>query len=356
MKFIVALIVFLLLGCSTSQRPTSSEKIPQPELQAWEKTIVGWIGNVQPSVAQKTVCIGDILWEGSSNDIGEELALSLPRLFSQVNSLSQVVSRSNLKKILLEMGVSRSELFERRASGPQTGKFQVADLLLHGFVFSQGRSTWVELQLLNLETSAILSGCRVDYPSRVPQQIEGDADAPLDVQFLVYGETVQGEKGDFLLQDGATLHSGDNVRVYLKANHDVYVCLFLLDSLRQVCLLYPDGGLGVARMAKEKPVYLPSRGTYYTLDNNPGPESLLLLVSQKPLENLSEIVSRLQNAIKGQKGVVTAKNIGYKGFVGFSDSGSAVAVETSQKSREMSTRVLRSYSGFVWKQITFHHK
>jgi uncharacterized protein DUF4384 len=84
--------------------------------------------------------------------------------------------------------------------------------------------------------------------------------------------------------EGPSVQSGDQLRIILRLDRDAYVYLFLFDSSRTLCQLYPESlkdyaGAGL----QEGDVVLPSADSWYTLDEDRGVERFYLIVSEAPL-------------------------------------------------------------------------
>jgi hypothetical protein len=120
---------------------------------------------------------------------------------------------------------------------------------------------------------------------------EAERLAPPKVDFQVTAQTQMsgGHIAEVRVQEGTRLRSGDNLRVSLEPDRDVYAAVVLLDGRGEPQQLFPHPSIHVdsgSHLRAGARVALPDEDRWWKLDEDTGVESLLLLVSKKPMASL----------------------------------------------------------------------
>lgn len=163
-----------------------------------------------------------------------------------------------------------------------------------------------------------------DRPSPTERDViereAAEALAPPSVDFGVTAQTLMsgGHIAEVRVQEGTRLRSGDNLRVTLEPDRDVYAAVVLLDGRGRPQQLFPhpsiqlDSGSHLRAGAR---VSLPDEDRWWKLDKDTGVESLVLLVSKKPMNSLDDCIQeiaalRTEPAGNGKKGGVVIRGVG----------------------------------------------
>ncbi len=85
------------------------------------------------------------------------------------------------------------------------------------------------------------------------------------------------------VRDGATLRSGDRLALSVSVDRAAWVYLAYVDGQGQPAILYPTNGQGV-RVQPGEMVRVPPPGLTIELDANPGEEHLMVIATERPLE------------------------------------------------------------------------
>ena len=130
----------------------------------------------------------------------------------------------------------------------------------------------------------------------IREQEEAERKAPPKVSFDVVAQTrtTDDALAEIHVNEGTRLRSGDNVRVELKSDRDVYVALVLLDDHAAPQLLFPHPSVkraGGNYLSAGEHVYLPGPALWYRLDDAVGTETLLVFAGKQPLTELDALVA-----------------------------------------------------------------
>jgi len=290
------------------------------------------------------IAVGDFLFHGNRCDLGEEIEAALPALLSAAAPDLDIVSHKELEAILEQQKLNTSDLFD--SSGPELGGLLAGSSLVLGSIFQHEGGTWIVANLVEVGSGRYLSGARTFLPGRILETLEPDRrDLPLEVEFQVFARR-SGSDDEIVVRDGTRLKSGDRVRMAVRINRPAHLYVFFLDSQGQAHFLHPrfSGGLSIV---SDQETFLPQDRSYFRLDRHPGTESLLVAAALDPLEEIEDLLVRLDEIAAGRSvlmGVV--KELGIKGFVGISGS---------PDRPEHLPAVLRSYSGVAWRIVNFTH-
>lgn len=106
------------------------------------------------------------------------------------------------------------------------------------------------------------------------------------LELVVRGEVIQKNQEErMVLRSGMKLKSGDQFRIRLQVSRDCYVYVVNLDSRQNVNLLFPQNPAKAEMTKANVERELPKGMNWFTLDDNPGMESLYLIATRTPLEN-----------------------------------------------------------------------
>ena len=103
----------------------------------------------------------------------------------------------------------------------------------------------------------------------------------IDVAF-VYSPT--GRSSQRLMQNGATLQTGDHYKIVIMPDKDCYMYLFQVDSAGRLYMLFPLDDLGITAtnpVGDGEPYFLPGAEDSFILDEQTGLEKIFLLASHQ---------------------------------------------------------------------------
>lgn len=86
-----------------------------------------------------------------------------------------------------------------------------------------------------------------------------------------------------VLREGSSLRSGDSIEFDVDVSRQAWVYVAYVDARGEASVLYPESGAGVLAHPGEQ-VRIPQRGSRIELDDHPGTERMMLVASERPLE------------------------------------------------------------------------
>ena len=193
---------------------------------------------------------------------------------------------------------------------------------------------------------------------------EAERLAPPSVEFLVTAQTQMsgGHIAEVRVQEGTRLRSGDNLRVSLEPDRDVYAAVILLDGRGRPQQLFPHPSIHVdsgSHLRAGNRVSLPDDDRWWKLDRDTGVESLLLLVSKKPLVSLDECVKEIAAVRKGRVSKASGKGVVIRGVGGVTAQGAGAQRKdgTDERSANLgSIHAIAIRHGFeVVRAVTYIH-
>ena len=105
-----------------------------------------------------------------------------------------------------------------------------------------------------------------------------------------------------LVNEGQGLNSGDQFQIYFKTNQDCYVYVINIDSHGNVFSAFPnkEGGITDNFLKKNVRYTLPTDELYYSLDSNPGVETIFFIGSYEPMQDIDFILDNLEGSQEQQ--------------------------------------------------------
>jgi len=99
------------------------------------------------------------------------------------------------------------------------------------------------------------------------------------------------------IQDGGVLHSGDMIKIKFRVDKEVFVYLISLDSKANITKVYPLSDTDPPRKVSPDSIYLfPEKDNWLRLDDNTGQETLYLLASPSPIEDIDQGIEQLKES------------------------------------------------------------
>ena len=102
---------------------------------------------------------------------------------------------------------------------------------------------------------------------------------------------------ELAIKNGGVLHSGDMFKVRFEVLKEGYVYLLGLDSKQHLTRLFPDGNEAFPFKAKANQSYfVPEKDEWFLLDEDPGRERIVMLLSSVPLKGFREKIDQLKQS------------------------------------------------------------
>lgn len=127
------------------------------------------------------------------------------------------------------------------------------------------------------------------------------SDTPLPARFGLIAriqDLSRGTSEDYRevdVEDGGVLHSGDLIKITFKLQEEAYIYLLFLDSTGKLSKLFPDVNGEPHEKLKAGQFYqFPGKGSWLKLDQNTGKETIYLIASKTPIENIDREIDALK--------------------------------------------------------------
>lgn len=164
--------------------------------------------------------------------------------------------------------------------------------------YAKGTSKWGETRprpLRGTPAAALLAALLAasSTPGAASAAVDGAA-AKVDVQIVARPADVEiGEA--FQLRDGGVLRSGDGVQLRIASESRAYVYVIAYGSSQSAILLHPFSGRAEdALVGPDTTRIIPGPGVFLPLDGQEGSETILSIVSDAPLEDVSALLARIE--------------------------------------------------------------
>jgi flagellar basal body-associated protein FliL len=148
----------------------------------------------------------------------------------------------------------------------------------------------------------------------VPQTEKSNEQAlnvPLNVEVNIVGQRVSGnDYTQVAVQEGSALKSNDNLQIHVKPSRDCYIYGIIHDSQGIVDLLFPSQAAGVNNHAKGGTTYtIPKNNQWFFLDENTGTETIYIVASVTPMDDISILLDSMRAKNKKQQQEVSTQVI-----------------------------------------------
>jgi hypothetical protein len=107
---------------------------------------------------------------------------------------------------------------------------------------------------------------------------------------------------EVIVKEGSTLRSKDNLRIDVRPSRDCYLYVIIHDSQGIVDLLFPSQMASGNNHAKGGRTYtIPKNNDWFVLDENPGTETIYIVASVTPMEDIDRLIAGMRAKKKQQK-------------------------------------------------------
>ncbi len=125
--------------------------------------------------------------------------------------------------------------------------------------------------------------------------ILAQSDNDVSFRWAFFHRSLDGKKEviDFKKRPPHTVASGDNLQVYIQPSSIIYIYIFLLDTQKELFLIFPERpDFYAKRKLEPREIYIPSRYDWFTWDEARGTERFYILASSRRLKRLEEKTAR----------------------------------------------------------------
>jgi S1-C subfamily serine protease len=118
-------------------------------------------------------------------------------------------------------------------------------------------------------------------------------------------KNVYGSVSEVTFRDGSILQSKNKFKVQFETNKDAYVYILMHDSLNKVNLLFPDPKTKLDNNVKAITRHtVPKSDRWFRLDDNVGIGNIFVLVSERPLENIKDLLLEMEEVEEPKKRIM----------------------------------------------------
>jgi len=251
--------------------------------------------------------------DGGVRGVGEVLARGIEH--DLLKRGLRGVDRRNIDKLLREI-VFQEVFSADSATMRRARNILKAGVLIVGQTVHAGQEMLVEARAIDVSSGRIIAASgnealassalgQLLWYVRRPRSAKATGSLPplaLRYEFL----SMDPYRERIILTDGSTVMSGQKFKVRVEANSDCYLYVLLYDSEGQANVLFPHESVSVPNEAKGGVTYeIPDGTKWYWFDDKPGLETFYIVGSYTPLENLKDILAKMQTA--GQERVALSK-------------------------------------------------
>jgi len=205
-------------------------------------------------------------------------------------------------------------------------------------------------------------GAKVDLALK-PEPAAPAAPAPLTLSMNIIGQRKESDGSyiEVLVNEGSVLRSYDNFQVHLQTNRPGHVYVLIYDSQGRASQLFPDPKIAqLGSVAGSKPVVIPGPDLWFWLDEHPGTETIYVLASQAPMQDIQELLAKMEKADDSAKQQVSQEikrrvKIMQRGVGGITKGQVVTYRLTGGKKIKKVTEVV-SGTGVAVRTVSFHHK
>ncbi|MBI4848906.1 MAG: CHAT domain-containing protein [Nitrospirae bacterium] len=127
---------------------------------------------------------------------------------------------------------------------------------------------------------------------------------PLELSMNIIGQREEddGSVSEVIIREGGILHSYDNFQLHFNVNKEAYVYILIYDSNSEASQLFPDPKIQLSnKIVSGKDYSVPSEGQWFWLDENVGTETIYVLASERPLDNIQKMLKEMEGVNAEQK-------------------------------------------------------
>lgn len=196
-----------------------------------------------------------------------------------------------------------------------------------------------------------------------PQQISSVLKTtPLELSMNIIGqrEEADGTVSEVIIREGGILHSYDNFQVHFNTNKETYVYILIFDSKGEAKQLFPDPKISLSnKIVAGREYSVPTAGQWFWLDENIGIETIYVLASETPLDNIQSILKEMAGVTAQKKKTLSNRvrdevRIIERGVGGITEGKTKSFRLKDGKTIEGVTEIVKG-AGAVVRAISFRH-
>ena len=128
------------------------------------------------------------------------------------------------------------------------------------------------------------------------EQVEGEVSLGLSMHIISHGKDTDGSVSEVTIEEGSILRSKDKFKVQFETKKDAYVYIIIHDSLNKANLLFPDPRITLSNNVKANSSHtVPTSEHWFWLDENVGIETVYVLASETPLDNIKAMFLAMED-------------------------------------------------------------
>ncbi len=144
-------------------------------------------------------------------------------------------------------------------------------------------------------------------PTQLDELLEQSELEPLELSINIIGQRkdANGSVHKVTIEEGSVLQSKDEFKIQFETNKKAYVYILIYDSLNKANLLFPDPKIKLYNNVKANTSYtVPASGRWFWLDENVGIETVYVLASESPLDNIKALLLEMEDVDEPKKKVM----------------------------------------------------
>jgi hypothetical protein len=149
-----------------------------------------------------------------------------------------------------------------------------------------------------------------DTTEQVAEQqvmVTEEIEMPLELSIIIIGQwrDVDGSVHKITIEERSILQSKVEFKVQFETNKNAYVYILIYVSLNKASLLFPDPKIKLYNNVKANTSYtVPASGRWFWLDENVGIETVYVLASESPLDNIKALLLEMEDVDEPKKKVM----------------------------------------------------
>jgi hypothetical protein len=146
----------------------------------------------------------------------------------------------------------------------------------------------------------------VQRPEKMPERPAELPPIELAVSVLAQHRNADDTVREFAVKDGSVLHSGDQFQVQFTPVSDCWVYIFLFGSTGKCETLFPYKGVKLGNFVRGGVSYAvpdpdaQGGSRWFWLDEHPGTETLYIVASYGPMNDIAKVLAEMENSAAGQ--------------------------------------------------------
>ena len=187
--------------------------------------------------------------------------------------------------------------------------------------------------------------------------------APLSLSMNIIGQRKEPDGGytEVIVREGSVLQSRDHFQVHVETNKRSHVYVLLFDSQSHAAQLFPDPKIEQPGFFDSgRRIAVPDKDLWFWLDENPGSETVYVLASEEPLNDIRGLLSKMNEASETERKRLSGEirqRIGIvERGVGGVAKGKTVSYALSDGRTIQKVTEVVAGSGVVVRAISFEHR